>query len=316
MSISSNIQRAATYIQEGKIVAFPTETVYGLGANAFNPLAVAKIFEIKERPSFDPLIIHIARLHQLEKLVLSADERLYTLAEKFWPGPLTMVLPKSNIVPDIVTSGLSTVGIRMPANTIALELIHKSDCPIAAPSANKFGHISPTTAFHVKKQLPNVDYILNGGKTTVGIESTIIKLTDYGFQILRHGIITQEDIETTVPFDGDSKFETASAPGMLKSHYSPVKKFLIADKSPLNIDKSTAGLISFSGKYENGYRKVIKVSERNDLKDYAVNMFEALHSFEDDNNIKVIIAEPVCEKGIGKAIMDRLRKAEFNWKTK
>lgn len=314
MNILSNIEIAAKYIQEGKLVAFPTETVYGLGANALNPLAVAKIFELKERPSFDPLIIHIANLAQLEKLVLSTDERVYKLAEKFWPGPLTMVLPKSNLVPDIVTSGLPTVGIRMPGNEIALELILKSNCPIAAPSANKFGRISPTTAAHVKKHLPNVDYILEGGKTTVGIESTIIKLTDYGFQILRNGIITQEELETIIPFDSNSIIEELSAPGMLNSHYSPKKRFLIANIATLKIDKLKAGLISFSGEFENGYRKVIRVSERNDLKDYAVNMFEAMHSFEDDNDIEIILAEPVCEKGIGIAIMDRLRKAEFNWR--
>lgn len=314
MKVLSNLEIAAKYIQEGNLVAFPTETVYGLGANALNPLAVAKIFELKERPSFDPLIIHIANLHQLEKLVLTQDERVYKLAEKFWPGPLTMVLPKSNIVPDIVTSGLSTVGIRMPNNDIALELISKSGCPVAAPSANKFGRISPTTAAHVKKQLPNVDYILDGGKTTVGIESTIIKLTDYGFQILRNGVITQEELEAIIPYDKNSIIEKASAPGMLKSHYSPRKKLLIADKDLSNINKLRAGLISFTGELEKGFCKVIRVSERDDLKDYAVNMFEAMHSFEDDTDIETIIAEPVSEKGIGKAIMDRLRKAEFNWR--
>jgi L-threonylcarbamoyladenylate synthase len=314
MYILSNVEIAAKYIQEGKLVAFPTETVYGLGANAFNPLAVAKIFELKERPSFDPLIIHIADIQQLEKLVLFTDERVYKLAEKFWPGPLTMVLPKSNIVPEIVTSGLTTVGIRMPGNEIALELIRKSDCPIAAPSANKFGRISPTTAAHVKKQLPDADYILDGGKTTVGIESTIIKLTDKGFQILRNGIITQEELEIIIPFDSNPIIEELSAPGMLQSHYSPGKKLLIADNATLKTDKSKAGLISFSGELENGYRKVIRVSERKDLKEYAVNIFEAMHSFEDDNEIEVIIAEPVRETGIGKAIMDRLRKAEFNWR--
>jgi L-threonylcarbamoyladenylate synthase len=309
----SDIEKAAKYIQEGKLVAFPTETVYGLGGNALNPLAVAKIFELKERPSFDPLIMHIASIAQLEKLVLSTDERIYKLAEKFWPGPLTMVLPKSNIVPDIVTSGLPTAGIRMPGNEIALELIRISDCPIAAPSANKFGRISPTTAAHVKKQLPNVDYIIDGGKTTVGLESTIINLTDFGFQILRNGIITKEELETILPFDSNSEIQKLSAPGMLKSHYSPGKKFLIAHNN-LKIDKLKAGLISFSGELENGYRKVIRVSERKDLKDYAVNMFEAMHAFEDDNDIEIIIAEPVIDRGIGKAIMDRLRKAEFNWR--
>ncbi|MBN2280239.1 MAG: threonylcarbamoyl-AMP synthase [Candidatus Marinimicrobia bacterium] len=314
MELINNIDIAAQAIGAGKLVAFPTETVYGLGADALNPLAVAKIFELKERPSFDPLIVHIADLQQLEKLVSVIDERVYRLAAQYWPGPLTMVLPKSNRVPDIVTSGLPTVGIRMPNHKIALELIQKSGCPIAAPSANKFGRISPTTSAHVKKQLPRVDFILEGGKTTVGIESTIIKLTGTGFQVLRNGIITQEELEKILPFDGNSILEEQSAPGMMKSHYSPGKKFLIAQGAVLKIEKSKAGLISFSGNLEKGCRKVIRVSEREDLKDYAVNMFEALHAFEDDPDIDIILAEPVPETGIGKAIMDRLRKAEFNWR--
>jgi len=314
VNLSKCMETAAQYIRDGKLVAFPTETVYGLGADALNPMAVARIFELKQRPTFDPLIVHIASLQQLEKLVLNIDKRVYQLAEKFWPGPLTMVLPKSSIVPDLVTSGLPTVGIRMPDNETALELIRRSDCPIAAPSANKFGRISPTTAAHVRKQLPEVDYILEGGKTTVGIESTIIKLTDHGFQILRNGIITQEELESTVPFDSISPVEDLSAPGMLKSHYSPAKKLLIADSTALKTDRSRAGLISFSGRFEDGFFKVIRVSEREDLKDYAVNMFEAMHAFEDDSEIELIIAEPVPMTGIGKAIMDRLRKAEFNWR--
>ena len=314
MSSLSSIEIAANYIREGKLVAFPTETVYGLGANALNPRAVAKIFELKERPSFDPLIVHISSVAQLEEIVLKIDERVYLLAEKFWPGPLTMILPKSNLVPGIVTSGLPTVGIRIPANEMALELIRTSGCPIAAPSANKFGRISPTNPAHVKKQLPDVDYILEGGKTTVGIESTIIKLTDAGFQILRNGVITQEKLEEIVPFDNILHEKRLMAPGMLKSHYSPRKTFLIAENNSLNVDKQKAGLISFSGELENGFRKVIRVSERNELKDYAVNMFEAMHAFEDDNDIDLIIAEPVIEEGIGRAIMDRLRKAEFDWR--
>lgn len=310
---SNEIIYAANIIKQGGLVAFPTETVYGLGANALNPIAVAKIFEAKERPSFDPLIVHIANMQQLESLVLNYDERVYKLAEKYWPGPLTIVLPKSNIVADIVTSGLTTVGIRMPNNKIALELISKSECPIAAPSANKFGRISPTTAEHVRKQLDKVDYILDGGKTTVGIESTIIKLTELGFQILRNGIITQDELEKIIPFDKYSEIGKLSAPGMLKSHYSPKKKFLIAKNSIIDFDKSKAGLISFTGELEKGFRKVIKVSENTDLKEYAVNLFEAMHTFEDDNDIEVIIAEPVDEQGIGKAIMDRIRKAEYDW---
>lgn len=314
MSKFNHIKIAARYIQEGKLVAFPTETVYGLGANALNPIAVSRIFELKDRPSFDPLIIHIAGIHQLEQLVANTDNRVYKIAEKFWPGPLTIVLPKSHIVPDIVTAGLPTVGIRIPGNQTALDLIRISGCPIAAPSANKFGRISPTTAAHVRKQLPDVDYILDGGKTTVGIESTIIKFTDYGFQILRNGVITREELEDIVPFDADSIIDKLSAPGMMKSHYSPRKKLLIADNKSQNIDKSNAGLISFSGMLEGEYPKVIRVSDRNDLKDYAVNMFEAMHAFEDDAEIDLIVAEPVAEIGIGRAIMDRLKKAEYNWR--
>ncbi|GET24059.1 L-threonylcarbamoyladenylate synthase [Prolixibacter sp. NT017] len=315
MDRQNNMELAARLIQEGKLVAFPTETVYGLGANALDPMAVAKIFALKERPSFDPLIIHIADLDDLKKLTAEVDDRVYVLAEKFWPGSLTLVLPKSKLVPDIVTSGLPTVGIRMPANEIARELIRTSGRPIAAPSANKFGRISPTTANHVRKQLPDVDYILDGGKTTVGIESTIIELTEKGFRILRNGIITKEDIEEVLSFDDSEKTESIVAPGMVKSHYSPVKKMIVADENiPVDIDKSKAGLLSFTGKQENGYRKVIRMSENNDLKEYAVNMFDAMHTFEDDSEIEIIVAEPVAETGIGKAIMDRLRKAEYNWR--
>ena len=313
MNSTDHIEVAAQTIQAGKLVAFPTETVYGLGANALNPIAVAKIFELKERPAFDPLIIHIAHLHQLDELTVNTPPSVHKIAEKFWPGPLTIILPKSKIVPDIVTSGLPSVGIRMPDNALALALIQKSGCPLAAPSANKFGRISPTTAAHVRKQLPDVDYILDGGKTAVGIESTIIRLTEAGFQILRNGVITREDLEKIVPFDSATVTEDLSAPGMLKSHYSPRKKLLIADHDSLKTDRSKAGLISFSGAYEHDFHRVIRVSERNDLKDYAVNMFEAMHAFEDDKDVEVIIAEPVSESGIGIAIMDRLRKAAYPW---
>jgi len=270
---------------------------------------------IREGRLVDPLIVHIAHLDQMTTLVAKADPRVFRIAEKFWPGPLTIVMPKGPLVPDIVTAGLPTVGIRMPDNTLALELIRTSGCPIAAPSANKFGRISPTTAAHVKKQLPDVDYILDGGKTTVGIESTIIRLTAAGFQILRNGFITREDLETAFPFDERTVVSDLAAPGMLKSHYSPRKKLLIADEATLATDLSRAGLISFSGKFENGFAKVIRVSRTRDLKDYAVNMFEAMHTFEDDDTIEVILAEAAPESGIGKAIMDRLRKAEFNWRT-
>jgi L-threonylcarbamoyladenylate synthase len=309
--VDDTINIAAKYIREGKLVAFPTETVYGLGADALNPLAVARIFELKERPSFDPLIVHIADIRDLETLAYIDDDRIYQIIERFWPGPLTIILPKKNVVPDIVTSGLQTVGIRMPDNPIALELIRKSGCPIAAPSANKFGRISPTNAGHVKKQLPDVDYILDGGSTKVGIESTIIVLTEKGFHILRSGTVTREELEQLMPYDSHAPEQHIFAPGMLKSHYSPNRPMVIADsKNLMNIDKNRAGLLSFSGKMEEGFGKVIRVSDNEDLKAYAVNIFAAMHELE-ESNVDIIVAEPVPETGIGIAIMDRLRKAAY-----
>lgn len=306
-----NIELAAKYIREGRLVAFPTETVYGLGADALNPTAVAKIFELKERPSFDPLIVHIADVADLERLSGFCDEKVHQLTKRFWPGPLTIILPKSDIVPDIVTSGLPTVGIRMPDNEVALALIRQSGCPIAAPSANKFGRISPTTAAHVRKQLPGVDYILDGGNTKVGIESTIISITDKGFRILRNGYITREDLESTLPYDETEQQEHVVAPGMLKSHYSPVKPMIIADNQNISgIDRSRAGLLSFSGSLEEGFKKVIRLSSDNDMVAYAVNMFSAMHELE-ELDVDLIVAEPVPETGIGLAIMDRLRKAAY-----
>jgi len=307
-----DIELAAQYIREGKLVAFPTETVYGLGANALDPIAVAKIFEVKERPSFDPLIIHIASLEDISRYAYCEDPRVELLAKHFWPGPLTLILPKKPIVPDIVTSGLSSVGIRMPAVEIALDLIRLSGCPIAAPSANKFGRISPTTAQHVRNQLPNVDYILDGGRTSVGIESTIVKLTEKGFQILRKGIILKEDIEQFIPFDSTSVERITAAPGMLKSHYSPTKTTLIITAETLHsIDASASGLISFSGQFDSAFKKVIRLTQNNDLKEFAAGMFEAMHCFEGDPEIMSIAVEAVPETGVGTAIMDRLRKAEY-----
>jgi L-threonylcarbamoyladenylate synthase len=308
------IQLAAQIIKDGGLVAFPTETVYGLGANALNPDAVAKIFSEKERPSFDPLIVHIALISDLQLLTNCVDERVYKLAEKFWPGPLTIVLPKRDIVPDIVTSGLPTVGIRMPNNKIALELIKSSGYPIAAPSANKFGRISPTTADHVRKQLPSVSCILDGGSTTIGIESTVITLNTDGFIILRQGIITQTDLETVLPLSKQSVNKNAelASPGLLKSHYSPNKPLFILGRFHHQIDKSKAGFLSFSSRNVTDYKIVEYLSENADLKQAAVNLFGALHRLE-DADIEYIIADPVPEQGIGIAIMDRLNKAAYQY---
>ena len=191
-----NIKLAGKIIKEGGLVAFPTETVYGLGANALNPYAVAKIFEVKKRPTFDPLIVHISKIEWLEKLTTQVDEKALKLIEKFWPGPLTLVLPKSNIVPDIVTAGLPTVAIRMPSHNVALALIENAETPISAPSANPFGYISPTTADHVERMLGDkIDLILDGGKCPIGIESTVLSLIDEEPKILRPGGLPVEEIE-------------------------------------------------------------------------------------------------------------------------
>lgn len=315
MKLSINYEEvlfAAEIIRKGGIVAFPTETVYGLGADAFNPVAVEKIFELKERPTFDPLIVHLYSIDQLKLVTDDDDKRVYKLAEKFWPGPLTIILKKSKDIPDIVTSGLKTVGVRIPDNPYALELIKISGLPIAAPSANKFGRTSPTKAEHVKKYFPSIDFILDGGSTSVGIESTIISLNENGFDILRYGIITKEEIEKVVPFfKKEENHSNVFAPGMMKSHYSPSKPFLILNENVLNkIDKSKSGLISFSGKFNSGFKKVITLSETKNLRECAINLFSAIHLLE-DSDVEIIIAEPVPEIGIGIAIMDRLRKAAY-----
>jgi L-threonylcarbamoyladenylate synthase len=316
MSSSEQIAVAAQHIREGKLVAFPTETVYGLGANALDARAVARIFELKERPAFDPLIVHIADISDIERLTNTTDARVYLLAERFWPGPLTMILPKSNLVPEIVTSGLETVGIRMPDHPVAMELIRLSGCPIAAPSANKFGQLSPTKAGHVSKQLPDVDYLLDGGQSRVGIESTIIRLNDHGFEILRHGLITREEIETIIPYHELPVEEQHNivSPGMLKSHYSPEKPIYLAGDTDLNsIDKSKAALLSLSGENSKGFKIVEILAPDKNLSTAAVNLFAAIHRLE-ESEVDFIIAEAVPETGIGIAIMDKLRKASYRYK--
>ncbi|MCE1156927.1 MAG: threonylcarbamoyl-AMP synthase [Bacteroidales bacterium] len=314
-STNKEIEIAAQLIRDGKVVAFPTETVYGLGANALNAMAVARIYELKERPSFDPLIVHIADIEAIRQLTTTSDERVQLLADRFWPGPLTIILPKSEIVPDIVTSGLGTVGIRMPANPVARELIRRAGCPIAAPSANKFGQLSPTLARHVAKQLPDADFILDGGPADVGIESTIIALNEKGFEILRHGVITREDIETLVPYYALPEEEKTNivSPGMLKSHYSPGKPLYILGTSvPPPADRSRVGLLSFKGHDTAGYAHVEILSEKGDLKACAVNLFAAIHRLE-DSEVEYIVAQPVPEEGVGLAVMDKLRKAAYRY---
>jgi len=313
---NEQIQIAARIINEGGLVAFPTETVYGLGANALNPLAVARIFELKERPTFDPLIVHIASFEDLKTLTNQPTDLVMKLAEKFWPEPLTIVLPKSNLVPDIVTSGLPTVGIRMPDNEIALNLIKASKCPIAAPSANKFGQLSPVNANHVKKQLPNVDYILDGGKTKIGIESTIVAIDGNVCTLLRPGKITIDEIKNALPnvfIFNTQKPEKLIAPGLLKSHYSPAKPLFIINKNENQFPESSGLILHNRNDFNYQATKIIYTSQSSNNIEIAANLFSALHTMEDDDSIKQIFIDAIDEIGLGIAIMDRVKKAAYQY---
>lgn len=313
MQTGKAIQHAARLIRGGKLVAFPTETVYGLGANAFNPDAVASIFRLKERPSFDPLIVHVANLEQAASLSKHSDDRIRLLAEKFWPGPLTIVVEKNERVPDIVTSGLNTVGIRMPDHPLALRLISEAQTPIAAPSANKFGRISPTRAEHVANQLPDVPYIIDGGPTTVGIESSVIRLHDDGFVMLRPGAVSSDEIRKVIP-ESHVRVEQEEgfhSPGQIKSHYSPQKSMFLGISDFSDSDLRNGGLIAWgTPEYASKFKKVEYLSKTRNPEEAAINLFNALHTME-EADVEFIIADTVPEEGIGIAIMDRLKKAAY-----
>ncbi|MDA3879264.1 MAG: L-threonylcarbamoyladenylate synthase [Prolixibacteraceae bacterium] len=315
----NDVEYAAKCIKEGGLVAFPTETVYGLGADAFNAHAVAKVFEVKQRPKFDPLIVHISSITQIEELFLQPiDEKVYQLAEAFWPGPLTIVFSRSSIVPDIVTSGLSTVAVRMPSHPLAVELIRLAGTPVVAPSANRFGKLSPTQASHVEKQLVGPAYLLDGGSTDFGVESTVVMITHKGVRILRPGAVTTEELAVHVKVLSDKKdFDDLNlpAPGMLKSHYAPRKPLYIIDKpAELNYIEGD-GIIIASEKDRELYRvgKVKSLSKNGNLHEIAVNLFAVLHQMEDDDDVDDIYIEAIDEEGIGKAVMDRIRKAAYSY---
>lgn len=244
----NDIQKAAEIIQEGGLVAFPTETVYGLGADALNPLAVARIFEVKNRPQFDPLIVHVADMRQAEILVVKFPQKALQLAEKFWPGPLTLVLPKSTLVPDLVTSSLPGVAVRVPNHPLALELIRESGRPLAAPSANPFGGISPTLAEHVRQSLgKKVDMILDGGPCGIGVESTVISFMGKEPVLLRPGGLPLEEIQALI---GKVAVEPGAsgkplAPGQLLNHYSPRTPMLLDPPAGSLPPGKKIGLLAF-----------------------------------------------------------------------
>jgi len=307
-----NIKKAAGFIRSGGLVAFPTETVYGLGANGLDAKAAAGIFEAKKRPSFDPLILHIAEIETLYLIALNPDSRMLALAEKFWPGPLTIVLKKQDIVPDIVTSGLDTVAVRMPDHAVARRLIELSGTPIAAPSANRFGSISPTSAEHVKRQLHDAEgIILDGGSCHVGIESTIVSATDEGISLLRPGGLAVEIIEEAsgVKIKRPVHSGNPEAPGQLPYHYSPEKPVHLVDR--ITGDIPGAGLLFFmKPAIPFPAERSFILSESGDLREAASNLFSHLHRL-DSMDIDSIYAERVPDKGLGLGIMDRLTKASM-----
>lgn len=224
-----NLKRAGEILKKGGLVAFPTETVYGLGGNIFNPESIAKIFEVKNRPFFDPLITHIADKEMLYKLAIINDDRIEKVIDAFWPGPLTLIVPKREIVPSLITSGLDTMAIRMPDNKIALDIIANSTGAIAAPSANPFGYLSPTTSQHVQEQLgEKIDMVIEGGACRVGVESTVLDMTKEIPLILRPGGLEKEEIEKVLGKVEvlNRKVLNPTAPGQLPSHYSQESHYI------------------------------------------------------------------------------------------
>jgi L-threonylcarbamoyladenylate synthase len=309
------VEKAAMLLREGEIVALPTETVYGLAADALNPIAVAKIFEAKERPRFDPLIVHLPDREWLEKVVhLPAQDRqlILKLTGTFWPGPFTMVLPKRKIVPEIVTGGLETVAVRISADPVFADVVREFGKPLAAPSANRFGRLSPTTAQHVLDDLENqIPLIIDGGPTAHGIESTIAAIYNGKIDILRRGPITEEQLSKFGKIDIVASVERVSAPGQLPTHYAPKTPLrLIEDVSSFAPDKNQrVGLLAWnpieSGK---NFAVVRRLSERRDLRQAAANLFRYLREL-DAFDVDLIVAEQVPDRGLGAAIMDRLRRA-------
>ena len=312
-SNNENISLAVNELKAGGLVAFPTETVYGLGANGLNDIAVSKIFEAKQRPTFNPLILHVSSFEMLDEVATYTSDKIKTLTDKFWPGPLTLILKKKEVVPYIVTSGLDTVAVRMPNNKIALELINKFGKPIAAPSANSFSQLSPTEAVHVEKQLGGkVDIILDGGKCNVGVESTIIAVTENSQVLLRPGGIAREEIEELIGTlsDSSSAEETPSSPGQLKIHYAPNIPINFYDEE--NIEKYSnlkiGGIFFSEVKQEKKFVTTRLLSKNKELHEAASNLFSHLHNLE-SQDLDLILVEKIEQTGLGIAIMDRLTKA-------
>jgi len=328
-SLSADIERAAALLAAGEVVAVPTETVYGLAADAVNEGAVRKIFEIKGRPLIDPLIVHVAHWEAVEKLAYpTAQARV--LAERFWPGPLTLVLRKRAVVPDVVTASRPTVAVRMPAHPVMRALLEACHCPLAAPSANPFGYISPTTAAHVRDSLQGrLPWIVDGGPCDHGVESTIVDVSDEGRPpcILRHGPVTAEAVAAALNVSAEDlqpAAETADAadagqgllaPGLLKRHYSPRTPVTLLERGALPPDMAQgqrAAWVLLKRPRTLPQRpqgaEVLFLSEDGDLESVAHNVFALLRAIDKGGYAAIFVELPPAE-GIGAALRDRLQRA-------
>jgi L-threonylcarbamoyladenylate synthase len=313
-TIGQDIEYAIQLLESGRLVAIPTETVYGLAGNALDQTAILEIYKAKNRPQFDPLIAHIGSYTMLEILVDHIPDHVRDLCEAFWPGPLTLLLDKSKHVPDILTSGLPRVAVRMPNHPLTLKLLGHLDFPLAAPSANPFGFVSPTQPHHVLDQMGDkIPYILDGGQTDIGIESTIISIQNDDIFVHRLGGLKVEELE---PYGNIklsiNKSSNPVAPGQLKSHYSPGIPLLVGDVEQMirsHSDKKI-GVISFHQNYPEAI--TFALSPKKDLDEAAKQLFVALRSMR-HKKVDIILCEKFPETGMGRAINDRLQRASITY---
>lgn len=305
----SEIANAAAFLRVGKLVAFPTETVYGLGANAFDAVAVGRIFEVKGRPATSPIIVHVSNTEMTRSVVAEWPETAQALAQKFWPGPLTLVLKKQSAIPSIVTADLDTVGLRMPSHPVALALIEATQLPIAAPSANRFTQLSPTNAEHVRQGLGGqIDYILDGGECTVGIESTVLSLAGGRVVLLRPGGISRSQIETVIgPVERRSEAgaEAHPAPGMHPRHYSPQTKVVLVRDGAVP-EQGRGAYLQLRIPPQGEVHKLVRMPA--DSAHYAVQLYGTLHQL-DGEHLDWIAIEIPDDTPEWEAVLDRLRRA-------
>jgi len=307
---SSSIEQAVTSLKAGDVVAFPTETVYGLGAAALNSIGVAKIFEMKKRPHFDPLIVHIGQKEWLSSIARHVSPQAQALIDRFWPGPLTIILEKQPTIPDIVTAGLQTVAVRMPSHPVALNLINAFGSPIAAPSANPFGYVSATRATHVACLFHNkLALVLDGGPSTFGLESTIVAIRDHQVLVRRHGAVTIEELQGLVgEVHTETRDDPLDSPGQLPYHYAPHRPLAII-KTLDEATISASSLLLFQAPSRAPLSKYVRIlSPSGDLREAATNFFSHLIEL-DREDVDVIYAEKMPEIGLGRAMMERLKKA-------